>query len=99
MSNSKTAHVVVVAVEMIIPHALSLKSKRQVVKSITDKIRSKFNASVAEIDYLDKWQRCVMGFCMINNNRTQLEKRTTAIAQLLQSNSDIQIVNFTLDWV
>lgn len=65
-------------VRLRIREARSLKDKRQVVKSILDRLRNSFNVSAAEIDALDKHQLAVLGFAMVSNEayhvRTELEK-------------------------
>ena len=46
----------------------SLKEKRRVVKSIEDRVRNKFNVSIAEIDGLDKWQWATLGVACVSND-------------------------------
>ena len=46
----------------------SLKGKRRVVKSIKDRVRNKFNVSIAEIDGLDKWQWATLGIACVSND-------------------------------
>jgi len=43
----------------------SLKDKRQVVRSIQDRLRNHFNVSVAEVEHLDHRQLAVLGFAMV----------------------------------
>jgi len=43
--------------DLRIPGCGSLKEKRHVVKTLTARIRQKFNVSVAEVDHQDLWQR------------------------------------------
>ena len=52
--------VLVGEVQLHLPESRSLKDKRQVVKSIKERIRNRFNVSIAEVDYLDLWQRCAI---------------------------------------
>ena len=51
-------------VELHVPGASSLKAKRQVVKSLKDRMRNRFNVSVAEVGQHDKWQRAMLGIAM-----------------------------------
>jgi uncharacterized protein YlxP (DUF503 family) len=51
-------------VELHVPGASSLKAKRQVIKSLKDRLRNRFNVSVAEVDQQDKWQRATLGIAM-----------------------------------
>jgi uncharacterized protein YlxP (DUF503 family) len=70
-------------VRLRIREARSLKDKRQVVKSILDRIRNGFNVSAAEVDAQDKHQLAVLGFAMVSNEvfhvRTVLEKIVEAL--------------------
>jgi len=50
-------------VKLRLPENLSLKGKRRVLKSITARVRNKFNVSVAEIDDNDLWQLSTLGIC------------------------------------
>jgi uncharacterized protein YlxP (DUF503 family) len=47
---------------------LSLKGKRQVLKSIISRVRNKFNVSVAEVDDNDVWQLATIGICYVSND-------------------------------
>jgi hypothetical protein len=47
--------------ELRIEGAHSLKDKRQVVRSLKDRLRNSFNISIAEIDVTDLWQRATLG--------------------------------------
>ena len=51
----------VLTLELRLENSHSLKEKRHVVKSLKDRLRHKFNVSVAEIDYQDLWQRAAAG--------------------------------------
>ena len=50
----------VLTLEIVLQNAHSLKDKRHVVKGLKDRLRSKFNVAVAEIDYQDLWQRAAV---------------------------------------
>ncbi|MCX5860520.1 MAG: DUF503 domain-containing protein [Desulfomonile sp.] len=55
-------------IRMLIHQSSSLKTKRQVVKSILGQVRSKFDLSVAEVEDQDKWQLCTLGFAVVTND-------------------------------
>jgi uncharacterized protein YlxP (DUF503 family) len=59
-------------VELSIPHAQSLKDRRQVIRSIKDKIRHGFNVSVAELDDASLWNRATLGFAAISSSSDYL---------------------------
>ena len=58
--------------ELRIEGAHSLKDKRQVLRSLKDKLRSGFNVSVAELDQTDLWQRATIGVVSISSSRDYL---------------------------
>jgi uncharacterized protein len=50
-----------ITLEIHIPDARSLKDKRQILKSLKDRLRGHFNVAVAELDHQDVWQRSIVG--------------------------------------
>ena len=65
----------VLTLELRIDDSHSLKDKRQVVKSLKDRLRHKFNVSVAEIDYQDLWQRALIAAVTVSSGQTSRRKR------------------------
>lgn len=59
-------------VEISIPHAQSLKDRRQVLRSLKDKLRHGFNASVAELDDAGLWNRATLGLVAISSSSAYL---------------------------
>ena len=58
--------------ELRIPHAQSLKDRRQVVRSLKDQLRQSFNVSVAELDESVTWQSATIGVVAISHSRSYL---------------------------
>ena len=58
--------------EIAIEHAQSLKDRRQVVRSLKDKLRHGFNISVAELEESLVWTRATLGIAAISNSRDYL---------------------------
>jgi uncharacterized protein YlxP (DUF503 family) len=74
-------------IELRIEAAHSLKDKRQVVRSIKDRLRGNFNVAVAELETNDLWQRATIGVVSISDSRDYLaglmsnvEREATKIA-------------------
>jgi uncharacterized protein YlxP (DUF503 family) len=51
-----------------LPENRSLKGKRQVVRSVVERVRNRFNVSVAEVEYQDRWQVCGLGIGCISSD-------------------------------
>jgi len=59
--------------ELRIESAHSLKDKRQVLRSLKDKLRNGFNVAVAELDANDLWQRATVGVVSISGSQDYLQ--------------------------
>lgn len=88
-----------IAVTLHIPHAGSLKDKRRHIKSLKDRLRNQFNASVAEIDKQDKWQESVIGIAMLSSDRSYLEQQYSRIERLVTEYRDVVVTSIQIDWV
>ncbi|RRA47750.1 DUF503 domain-containing protein [Acidipila sp. EB88] len=64
--------VAVLTLQLRINHARSLKDRRQVVRSLKDRLRQGFNISVAELDEAVTWQSAVIGVAAISGSRDYL---------------------------
>src|SRR2546428_11355086 len=59
--------------ELRIEHAQSLKDKRQVVRSLKDRLRTHFNVAVAELDFSGLWNRATLGVVSVSDSRDYLD--------------------------
>jgi uncharacterized protein len=66
--------------EIHISDARSLKDKRQVLRSLKDRLRAHFNVAVSELDHQDVWQRSRVGVVSISGDGKHLEESMSAIA-------------------
>jgi len=64
--------VATLTLELRIEGARSLKDRRQVLRSVKDKLRHDFNISFAELDPTDLWQRATLGVVAISHSRDYL---------------------------
>ncbi|OUR64546.1 hypothetical protein A9Q79_04380 [Methylophaga sp. 42_25_T18] len=94
-----TFFITLLTIEMIIPHAQSLKDKRSVIRGLKDRISSKFNASVAEVGYQDKWQRAVLAVSLVGGDKRQLESNSDRINCLCAEFSNLEIVSIVQEWL
>lgn len=95
----KTSFVTLLTIELIIPHAQSLKDKRREVRGLKDRIRSKFNASVAEVGYQDKWQRSTLAVCLVGSDKRQMESTTARIRTLCEEATEVIVTAIEQEWL
>ena len=67
---------------LLLRESRTLKDKRQVVKSIKDRLRNSFNVSVAEVEHQDNRQLAVLGIAMVSNEAHHLK---TALGQIVEA--------------
>ena len=87
VNNEKNMAIGTLRIRLVIRGARSLKDKRSVVKSVKDRVRNKFNASIAEVDALDNCQSAVLGVAVVANDRTYLNSVLSQIANLVSNTS------------
>ncbi len=88
--------------ELRIEGAHSLKDKRQVVRSMKDRLRNSFNVAVAEIEATDLWQRATLGVVSISDSRDYLEglmRNVEREAAKLANNNGAELVDSFMDFV
>jgi uncharacterized protein YlxP (DUF503 family) len=79
-------------VELFIADSQSLKDKRQVLHSLKDRLRGKFNLSVAEVDGQDLWQKAVLGMACVANDGGHVNQVLEQALHLIRSLPAIEIV-------
>ena len=74
-------HVGLLEIDLHIPYAQSLKDKRMAVRSVKDRLRKRFNVSVAEVNHQELWQRAGLGVVSVGPDATYLEQQLTLALQ------------------
>jgi len=72
-------------VDLLFPGCSSLKEKRFVLKSLTARLRRRFNVSVAEVDFQDKWQRCRLAVAMVGSSRKSVDEGCDAVLRFIEA--------------
>lgn len=81
-------------IELHIPAARSLKDKRQVVRSLKDRIRTRTQAAVAEVEHQELWQRAALGVAVVSAEGGQVHEMLQSIRRLAESTPGAEL----LDW-
>ena len=85
-------------VTLHLPASRSLKDKRQIVRSLSERLRRQFNVSVAEVDEQDVWQTAVLGLAAVSNTaahaETQLER---VLEEIERTRLDAELVDLQRD--
>jgi uncharacterized protein YlxP (DUF503 family) len=87
--------------ELRIEAAQSLKDKRQVVRSLKDRLRASFNVSVAELEASDLWNRATIGVVSISDSRDYLDglmRNVERAATRIANNYGAEVVDSFLEY-
>ncbi len=84
-----------------LPEPGSLKSKRHLVRSAIDRVRARFNVSIAEVAENDLWQRSVLGVATVGNDHAFVNEALDKVADFVASmhGGQIQVISRELEIV
>jgi uncharacterized protein YlxP (DUF503 family) len=81
-----------------LPENGSLKGKRQFIRSVTARLRNKFNVAVAEVDDNDTWQLATLGItCVSNDARHAREVLDHVVAFVQQQRLDAELLDSEIE--
>ncbi len=75
----------------------SLKDKRQIIKSLVETTRRKFNISIAEIDDLDKWRKATLGVACIANEAAHVNRVLDKVLDTIEGNPAVDVGEVALE--
>lgn len=78
---------------LFIPGNDSLKGKRSVVRSIKDRVASKFSVAIAEVGDLDLWQRAEIGVCAVGNDHSHVNSVLDNVTRFIEQMMVAQLVD------
>jgi uncharacterized protein YlxP (DUF503 family) len=88
----------VLTLELRLDEAHSLKDKRHTVKSLKDRLRSKFNVAVSEIDYQDLWQRSLVSAVTVSGDHAHAEQVLQLVEREAASLLGGVLVSSNVEW-
>jgi uncharacterized protein len=83
--------------ELHIPEAHSLKDKRQIVRSLKERLRKHFNVAVAELEYQEVWQRSIIGVVTLSSAEQHVEESLQLVLQEADRLLGPVLVNHVVD--
>ena len=86
-------------VELHIPQSGSLKEKRRVIKSLKERVKNRFNVSVAEVGELDFWQKAVLGIACVANEAGFVNEVLDRVMDFIRRDAQVEVVHHQLQMV
>ena len=81
--------VAIARVTLVLAAAHSLKDKRMVLRRLKDRVRDRFNVSIAEVDAQDVWQRAVVGITLVGGDRKHVESSIDEVLRFVRENAPV----------
>lgn len=86
-------------VELRLEHSHSLKDKRQVVKSLKDRLRSRFNVTVSETGLQEMWQRGILSVVTVSGEQKAAEEVLQRVEEDAAGVLGPMLVRTELEWM
>ena len=88
----------VARVSLRIPENMDLKGKRQVLKSIIGRVKSRFDVAVAEVDGNDSWQAATIGIAVISNNKRHSNEVLSKVVRFIETGRfDVEFLDYSIE--
>lgn len=75
-----------------IPGSLSLKDKRRVLHSVTERLRRSLNIAVSEVEFQDQWQRTRIAVTYVNTEWPMIQKAMNRTMEIVEQDGRISIL-------
>jgi len=87
---------------MHLPENHSLKGKRRVIRQIVDRVKNRFNISIAEVGTQDHWQMIQLGVCKVGLNRNKVRAEIDKVVSFINDmnlteiiDTEVEIISFS----
>jgi uncharacterized protein YlxP (DUF503 family) len=85
-------------VKLRLPENSSLKGKRQVSKSIIERVKNRFNVSIAEVEDQDLWQSLTLGISCVSNSAPHANEILSKVVNFIENNRfDAELVDYEIE--
>ena len=91
------ARVAVGTVELHLPDVGSLKGKRHILKSLKDKVRQRFEVSVAEVNHQDTWQRATLAVACVSGNSRHANEVVSKALDFIEASVEGHVIDVQIE--
>ena len=84
-------------IELSLSEVFSLKEKRHILKSIIDRLKSRYNVSVAEVGLNDKWKNAVIGVACVSNETGHADSMLDNVVKFVENDGRVVLVNYSTE--
>ena len=89
----------ILTLEIDIDGAYSLKEKRMVVNRIRDRVRQRFNVSIAEVDDNEVWNHACMGVSAVSNDQSHANAMLSKVVGFVETIRDCELEDWSMEFI
>jgi uncharacterized protein YlxP (DUF503 family) len=89
----------ILTVDLDIDHARSLKDKRAVLNRVKDRVRNKFNVSIAEIEGNEVWNYACLGVVVVSNEQRFANQVLSKVVDLIDEIRDCELGEHSMEFI
>lgn len=91
------ARVAVGTVELYLADVASLKEKRHVLKGLKERVRHRFEVSVAEVNHQDTWQRTMLAIACVSGDSRHANEVVSKALDFIEVSVDGHVIDVELE--
>jgi uncharacterized protein YlxP (DUF503 family) len=91
------ARVAVGTIELHLPAVDSLKGKRHIIKGLKERVRTRFEVAVAEVDHHDIWQRATLAVACVSHDSRHANEVVSKALDFIEANVDGSVIDTSLE--
>lgn len=84
--------------ELHLPEVGSLKGKRHILKSLKDKVRGRFDVSIAEVDHHDSWQRATLAVACVSHDSRHANEVVDKVMDFMEENLEGYVIDRSVEF-
>jgi len=84
-------------IDLNLPGVNSLKEKRRIVKSLLARLQNKFNISIAEVDFNDKYRTAQIGLAVVSNDKKHTDRVISEVVGMIESNPEVVMLDYRVE--
>lgn len=83
--------------ELSIPGSRSLKERRRAINSLKERLRNRYNCSVAEVGSKDKWARAQLAVCVVSDDSAHANQQLNEIARFSSNHHLVELTDYSIE--
>ncbi|MEO0070571.1 MAG: DUF503 domain-containing protein [candidate division WOR-3 bacterium] len=90
-------NIALLLVDCFLGECLSLKEKRRILTSLTERLRRSFNIALCEVDYQNQWQRSLIAVVLINTDWRMIQQNSSKIINLIENDGHLSVLGTKME--